>query len=54
MIVENNAMTFTKRLCYSVTEVPREEFLAILSNYGKTEEDKLHAEEIQTKFLKIG
>ncbi|MEP1742360.1 MAG: hypothetical protein ABJI60_04365 [Kangiellaceae bacterium] len=53
MIKENNAMTFTKRLNYSVTEVTREEFLAALSKYGKTEEDKNHAEKIESKFLKI-
>ena len=53
VIKENNAMTFTKRLNYSVTEVTREEFLAALSKYGKTEEDKNHAEKIESKFLKI-
>ena len=49
MIKESNAMTFTKRLNYSVSEVPVEEFLSILSNYGQTEEDKKRAENIQTK-----
>ncbi|MBV1910580.1 MAG: hypothetical protein KUG78_14860 [Kangiellaceae bacterium] len=46
-------MTFTNRLNYSVTEIPREEFLKVLLNYGKTKEDKTHAEEVQTQFLRI-
>jgi hypothetical protein len=54
MIRENNAMTFTNRLSYSVSEVSREEFLVALSKYGKTEEDKHLAEKIEDKFKKLG
>ncbi len=53
MIRENNAMTFTNRLNYSVSEVTREEFLAALSKYGKTEEDKHHAEKIENIFRQL-
>lgn len=50
MIKETNTITFTKRLNYSVREVPVEEFLNVLSDYGKTEEDRKHVKTIQTKF----
>jgi len=50
MMKRSNAMTFTKRLNYSVSEVPLEEFLSVLEKYGNTEEEKKRAELIQTKF----
>lgn len=54
MIKENNAMTFTKRLNYSVTEIPEKEFLAILSKYGECKENEKHAAIIQSQLLKTG
>lgn len=53
MLIENNAMTFTNRLNYAVSEVPREEFLEYLSSYGKTKEDRLHARELESKFIQV-
>lgn len=53
MIKQSNAMTFTKRLNYSVSEIPVEEFLSILSNYGETEQDKKRVENIQSKLRQI-
>ena len=53
MIKESNAMTFTNRLNYSVSEVPVEEFLSILSQYGQEEKNRKQVESIQTRFHQI-
>jgi hypothetical protein len=49
MIRENNTMTFTKRLNYSVSELTQEEFLLELSKYSQSDDHKKHAETIKTK-----
>jgi hypothetical protein len=50
MIKENNAMTFTKRLNYSVSEVSVEEFLTVLSRCEKNDENKALIDNLESKF----
>jgi hypothetical protein len=50
MIKENNAVTFTKRLNYTVSEVTVEEFLSVLSNCEKNEKNKALLDNIESKF----
>ena len=54
MIKENNAMTFTNRLNYSVSEIPKKEFLAVLSEYAENKDNKKYAANIQSQLLKTG
>ena len=53
MVKENNMMTFTKRLNYSVKEVSVDEFLSALADYSQKTDNQKQVENIQIKLHQV-